>query len=100
MVKINSNTQELTRQRVYNFYFENRILGKNYTVKHFLKEKIPESTVYSIIQRAEKGFGPTRKPGSGRIAKKMTKSNITKLKAMFDHKDGVTQAQAANKYTM
>ena len=54
MVKINSNTQELTRQRVYNFYFENRILGKNYTVKHFLKEKIPESTVYSIIQRAEK----------------------------------------------
>ena len=81
MVKINSNTQKLTGQRVYNFYFENRILGKNYTVKHFIKENIPESTVYSIIQRAEKEFGPIRKPGNGR--KKMTKSNITKLKAIF-----------------
>ena len=100
MVKINSNTQELTRQRVYNFYFENRIFGKNYTVKHFIRENIPEFTVYIvyIIQRAEKGFGPIRKPGSGRFAKKITKSNITKLKAMFDHKDGVTQAQAANKF--
>ena len=98
MVKINSNTQVLTSERAYNFYLENRILGKKYTVKHFIKEKIPESTIYRIIERAENGFGPIRKLGSGRIAKKMTKPNITKLKAMFDHKDNVTQTQSAKKF--
>ena len=76
---------------------------KNFSLKlfvefHFVEKLFVEIARSRIIQRAEKGFGPIRKPGSDRIAKKMTKSNITKLKAMFDHKDGVTQAQAANKF--
>ena len=30
--------------------------------------------------------------------KKMTKTNIKRLKLMFDHKDGVSQRQAAKKF--
>ena len=36
--------------------------------------------------------------GSGRIAKKMTKNNIRRLEAMFNHHHGVSQRQAARKF--
>ena len=48
---------------------ENLNLGKSYTVKHYLAEKIPKSTIYDIIRRAENDFVYKRKTGSGRIAK-------------------------------
>jgi hypothetical protein len=32
------------------------------------------------------------------LPKKMNKKNISKLKAMFDHKDGVSQRQAVRKF--
>ena len=84
--------------RVYEFYEANRALGKKYTKDHFAAEKIPERTIYSIIQRAENESGHERTVGSGRPATIMTKKNVKRLKTMFDHKDGVSQTQAARKF--
>lgn len=86
------------RERVYNFYLENRTKGKMFTVNHFKAEHIPESTIYVIIKRAENDSGHERVNGSGRIAKIMTKKNIRCLKSMFDHNDKVSQSQAARKF--
>ena len=83
---------------MYKFYIQNKSLGKKYTLDHFKAENIPKSTIYSIIERAEKGIQAKRVVGSGRVAKKMNKKNISKLKAMFDHKDGISQRQAARKF--
>ena len=82
---------------MYNFYIENKFLRKSYTINHFKTENFPERTIYSIIERAENEIGPKRVVGSGRIAKKMTKKNVAKLKIMFDHQDGVSQRQGARK---
>ena len=57
MVKIAKSSQELRRECVYKFYLENKPKGKIYTYNHFKAEKIPKSTIYSIIVRAEKGIG-------------------------------------------
>ena len=83
MAKQHTSNQESLRKRVYNFYLDNKHLGKSYTVKHLKAEKVPRTTIYSIIDRAEKEKGPKRVTGSGRRAKKMTKSNLTKLKVFF-----------------
>ena len=69
MVRINNSRQELSRERVYNFYIENKSLGKRYTINHFKAENFPERTIYSIIERAENEIGPKRVVGSGRIVK-------------------------------
>ncbi|RNA32566.1 WD repeat-containing 64-like [Brachionus plicatilis] len=56
-----------------------------------MAEKIPRSTVYRILKRK-------RKQGSGQTPKKMTKLQLKKLKKAFDHKDNISQRQAAKKF--
>ena len=49
---------------MYSFYLKNQSKGKKFTVDHFLAEKIPINTIYTIIQRAENDSGHQRVPGS------------------------------------
>ena len=88
----------MSRERVYKFFLHHRDQGKMYTVNHFLAEGISKSTVFRVIKRAENDSGHERVKGSGRIAKKMTPTNIRRLKVMFDQKDGVSLRQAARKF--
>lgn len=90
--------QEIDRERVYNYYLKHRNEGKRATVEHFKGEKMHERTIYRIIQRAENDSGHERVEGSGRIAKIMIPKNIKRLKSMFNHKDGISQRQAARKF--
>jgi hypothetical protein len=92
------SNQEALRERVYNYYLLHRAEGKLFTVNHFKTESISQSGIYNIIQRAENESGHERVQGSGRIAKIMTKPNVRRLEAFFDHKDGVSQHQAARKF--
>ena len=92
--KINSKQEEI-RKRVYEFYLNYKNAGKTFTYVHFKVENIPKSTIYKIIKRAEIESGYQRVRGSGVKAKKITRTNIERLKLMFDHKDGVSQRQAA-----
>ena len=52
-----------------------------------------------ILKRIEHS-SPKRKPGSGRIAKKMTKTKINKLIKALNHKDRISQRQAAKKFEL
>ena len=86
------------RKRIYEFYLANRSQGKRFMLDHFKVENVPKRTIYDIIQRAENDSEHQRVYGSGRVAKKMTKTNIKHLKTMFDHQDGVSVRQAARKF--
>lgn len=90
--------QEALRKQIYEFYFLNKSLGKKYTLDHFKAARVPRQTISDIIKRAENDSGHERVTGSGRIAKKMTKVNIKRLKTMFDHRDGISTRQAARKF--
>ena len=68
---------------------------KTFTVNDFKAEGISRSTIYGIIQRAEKGIPPERRSGGGRKAKIMTKSGLSKLSKLFDHKCGISQRKGA-----
>lgn len=93
-----SSKQEARRKQIYEFYLDNRSEGKKYTIDHFRAAKIPRQTISDIIKRAENDSGHERVRGSGRKAKIMTKTNIKRLKTMFDHRDGVSTRQAARKF--
>lgn len=93
-----TSKQEQQRKRVYEFYLANCSEGKTYTVNHFLAEKMPKRTIYDIITRAELDSGHQRVQGSGRPARIMTKTNVKRLKTLFDHKDSISQRQAANRF--
>lgn len=93
-----SSKHDARRKRIYEFYLANRSSGEKLTIDHFKAENIPRQTIANIIQRAKNNTGHERVKGSGRIAKKMTKANIKRLKTMFDHRDGVSQRQAARKF--
>jgi hypothetical protein len=62
--KMSAKKELSIRQRVGNFYMKNKQLKKSLIATHFLFEVIPKSSVYSIIDRVEKGISLDRKPGS------------------------------------
>ena len=93
-----SSKQETLRKRVYEFYLANKSEGKTYTVNHFKAEGMAKSTIYRIIDSAEKDSGHVRVGGSGRVAKKMDFVNTSLIVDMFDHQDGVSQRQAARDF--
>ncbi len=75
MVRYNSSSQELSRERVYKFYIQNKALGEKYTLDHFKAENIPKSTLYSIIELAEKVQAETLDQLHNRIAYCLKKLN-------------------------
>ena len=90
--------QEEVRKRIYEFYLNNKLQGKKFTVAHFNAEIIPRSTIYDIIKRVENDSGYKRVQGSGRVAKIKTPKGIKRLKIIFDHSDQVSMRQAGRKY--
>ena len=86
--KVKSKQEEKTYEFYLNYKNEN---VKKFTYAHFKTENIPKSTIYKIIKRADSVFSYQRVQGSGGKAKKMTKTNIKRLKLMLDHKGGVSQ---------
>ena len=52
-----------------------------------------------LLKRIEHSYSsPKRKPGSGKIAKKLTRNKINKLVKAFNHNDKIGQRQAAKKF--
>ena len=90
-----SSNEHILRKRVYQFFEKNSDKPKSFTINHFKAEGISRSTIYSIIQRAEEGIPPERRSGGGRKAKIMTKSGLSKLSKLFDHKCGISQRKGA-----
>uniref|UniRef100_A0A914DK72 Transposase n=1 Tax=Acrobeloides nanus TaxID=290746 RepID=A0A914DK72_9BILA len=85
------------RSRLYKFYSENIDRGKSYTLKHFMAEGVPRSTIYDILQRFHDKLPASRKSGSGRPPSKLPPRKLATLWRLFNHKDGISQRQAAKK---
>jgi len=100
MAKKYQNKQEALRIRVNNFYNDHKSKGKMFTVNRFKLEKVPERTIYGIIQRAENNITAKRKHGSGRKAKKMNKRALNRLQKAIDHSDKLSQGQAARQFNI
>lgn len=93
-----ASNEEVLRGRVYKFYADNIQSGKMHTVRHFMAEGVPRTTIYDILQRFDNRLPATRQPGSGGSNVKLTPRNLATLKRLFDHKDGISQRQAAQRF--
>uniref|UniRef100_A0A914D6I2 Uncharacterized protein n=1 Tax=Acrobeloides nanus TaxID=290746 RepID=A0A914D6I2_9BILA len=74
---------------VHNFYSKNIQSGKLYTVRHFMAEGVPKTTLYDILRRYDNNLPATRQPGSGGSNAKLIPRNLVTLKRQFDNKDGI-----------
>ena len=89
------------RKRVVQFLLQHRELRedwKQFTVKHFVDERVPQATVYRVISRYEVTKSFKRLQGSGRRATIMTPHNCRRLKRMIDQKCGLSQRALAIKF--
>ena len=96
IVKIMSSKQEQLRIRVKSvvkFYNDQMDDKLKKTVKHFLAEKVPRSSIYRIINNFIIRKTINRKAGSGRIAKIMTSQMRRKFVEKFNDADGISQRQ-------
>ena len=99
MLATNLSKQEAFRIRVYKFFEDNKKFGKMYTVNHFLAEKVPRRTIYSILSRFE--YSPAkRKSGSGRTKQKLTQKKVNQIIKDFNHKAARSQRQSARKFNV
>jgi len=70
-----------------------------YTVNHFLAEKVPRRTIYSILSRFE--YSPAqRKSGSGRTKQKLSQRKVNQIIKDFNHKAARSQRQSARKFNV
>lgn len=98
MAPRNTSKQEELRNRICQFRKMHQNSPKSFTVKHFVDEGVPRSTIYKIIDGDTEFLNPKRKQGSGRVPKKMDKKNVSALKKMINHRDGVSQHQLARRF--
>lgn len=85
-------------ERVYAFCDSNFDKGKKFVLNHFLAENIPRATIYRYIQRWKNGLPLTRKHGSGRPAKIMTKKKIERLEMLIEDQTGISTRHLAKKF--
>lgn len=62
-----------------------------------MNKGVARSTIYRIISRYDKGIGATRRVRKS-VPPKMPAQRVKRLKAYFNHKDGVSQRKAARKF--
>ena len=60
------------RKSIVQVYAFNQEKGKSWTVPYFRKERVPRSTVYSVLKTFEERRSVEKKPGSGKEALKLT----------------------------
>lgn len=89
--------REYLQKRIVQFYVDVAGKKKNLTVNHFLAEKIPRRTIYSIIDKYEEHGVVGDKPRSGRPMKLST-GQLTRLKRLVNHKIGVSLRQLGSKF--
>ena len=98
MPPFDATTYGLRRKIIGQFYMENWSKGKAYTYKHFRAMKIPKATTYRIMRQCDEGTLTSRKPGSGRPARKMPPAMCKRLQADMKEKVGASQSRAAKKF--
>lgn len=89
--------REQLQKRIVQHYINVANKHKNITVNHFLQEKIPRQTIYSIIKRYEESGYVADKPRSGR-PKKLSRGQLTRLKRLVNKKTGISLRRIGPKF--
>jgi transposase len=89
--------REYLSKRIVQHYLNIADREKRITVNHFLKEKIPRSTIYDIIEKYEESGVVGDKPRTGR-PKKLSVQQLIRLKHLTDQKTGISLRQIAPKF--
>ncbi|CAF5186072.1 unnamed protein product [Rotaria magnacalcarata] len=94
MARIN---REQLQKQVVQHYINVAKKQKQVTVNHFLQEKIPRQTIYSIIRKYEESGYIGDKPRSGR-PKKLSRGQLTRLKRLINKKTGISLRRLAPRF--
>ena len=70
---------------------------KQITVNHFVQEKIPRQTIYSIIRKYEESGYVGDKPRSGH-AKKLSRGQLKRLKRLVNKRTGISLRRLAPRF--
>ena len=89
--------RETLQKRIVQFHISYAKNKKNATVSHFMKEKIPCQTIYSIIRKYEESGLIGDKPRSGR-PKQLRQQRFDRLKQLVNYKTGVFLRVLARKF--
>lgn len=90
--------QEVTRERVVQFYETHKSKGKKFTVDHFVAEGMSSSGVYKTLRVYVDRKTTIRKAGSGQTMKVMTKDKLRSLYRTVNHSDKYNYSSAARKF--
>ncbi|CAF1307370.1 unnamed protein product [Adineta ricciae] len=88
--------RESLQKRIVQFFVNIADGNKSLTVNHFMKEKTPRQTIYSIIKKYEEAGHTGDKPRSGR-PKKLCQGQLTRLKRLVNHKTGISLRRISSK---
>ena len=81
--------QEQLQKRVVQHYVDVANKQKQITVNHFVQEKIPRQTIYSIIRRYEES-GYVGDKSRSRRPKKLSRGQLTRLKRLVNKRTGIS----------
>ena len=89
--------RETLQKQIVQFHISYAKNKKNVTVNHFMKEKMPRQTIYSIIRKYEESGLIGDKPRPGR-PKKLNQQRLDRLKQLANHKTGVSLRLLVRKF--
>ena len=89
--------REQLQKRVVQHYVNVANKQKQITVNHFVQEKIPRQTIYSIIRKYEESGYVGDKPRSGR-PKKLSRGQLTRLKRLVNKRTEISLRRLAPRF--
>ena len=89
--------RETLQKRIVQFHINHAKNKKNVTANHFMKEKIPRQTIYSITRKYEESGLIGDKPRSV-CSKRLRQQRLDRLKQLVNHKTGVSIRLLARKF--
>ena len=92
-----STKREQLQKRVVQHYVNVANKQKQITVNHFVQEKIPRQTIYSIIKKYEESGYVGDKPRSGH-PKKLSREQLTRLKRLVNKRTGISLSRLAPRF--
>ena len=89
--------REQLQKRVVQHYVNVANQQKQITVNHFVQEKIPRPSIYSIIRKYEESGYVGDKPRSAR-PKKLSRGQLTRLKRLVNKRTGIPLRRLAPRF--
>ncbi len=88
------------KETLYKFYNNNRNLSRKEIFDKFHDLGAPKRTLNRWLASLEQNKTLARENGSGRVAKKVTRTVKQQIKKKFNHRSGCSQRKVAQKFNI